>query len=166
MPDVRVLAVTADDLLALRDEAIAVAGPDALARLRTGRPGYRGCTARGADGRLVGFAYGWEGGPGDWWWDLAAGAVNEDVRRRWFADCFELVELAVLPGSRRSGIGTALHDAVLAQSERPHQVLSARCDAEDVRAFCASRGWRTVMEAMRFPGDEASFAILVRDRVV
>jgi GNAT superfamily N-acetyltransferase len=181
MAEPRVLAVNGDDLLALQDEVVAVhstvcrepptsEGPAEIAAFAASlhahvrKPGFRACTARGMDGRLVGFAYGWEGGPGDWWWDIAAGAVTEDVRRRWFADCFELAELAVLPEARRAGVGSAVHDAVLALTERPHAVLSTRSDAGDALAFYATQGWRTVLTALRFPGSDAPFAILVRDR--
>jgi len=119
-----VLLVGADDLLALGDEVVAayaavfgeppvLAGASDVAAYRASlprhvrKPGFRACTARSSDGRLVGFAYGWEGGPGDWWWDIVAGAVNEDVRRHWFADCFVIAELVVLPTARRRGIGAA-----------------------------------------------------------
>jgi GNAT superfamily N-acetyltransferase len=172
MADARVLAVNGDDLLALKDEVagLVAAGPadavpfEASLRAHVRKPGFRACTARGTDGRLVGFAYGWEGGPGEWWWDIVAGVVNEDVRRRWFADCFQLAELTVLPEVKRSGIGTALHDAVLDLTERPHAVLSTRCDDGDALAFFATNSWRTVVTAMRFPGSDEPFAILVRDR--
>ena len=164
MADARVLAVSADDLLELKDEIVAIAGRDTPARLRAARPGFRACTARGTDGRLAGFAYGWEGGPADWWWDIVAGAVSADVRRRWFDDCFELVGLAVLAADRRRGIGGALHDTVLGLTERPHAVLSTRSDATDALAFYAAKGWRTVHAALTFPGNDAPFAVLVRDR--
>ncbi len=183
MPDPRILPVNGDDLLALKDEVSRVhaevsgtpptsEGPAEFAAFEASlpahvrKPGFRACTARADDGRLVAFAYGWEGGPGDWWWDIAAGAVNEDVRRRWFADCFELAELAVLPAFRRAGLGAALHDTLLAATDRPHAVLSTRSEAGDALAFYATKGWRTVVAAMRFPGSDASFAILVRDRPV
>lgn len=172
-----VLRVGPDDLLALQAEVVgayaAVFGKppvsaDAadIAAFRASlprqvrKPGFRACTARATDGRLVGFAYGWEGGPGDWWWDIVAGAVNEDVRRRWFADCFVIAELAVLPAARRTGVGTALHDTLLGATERPAAVLSTRADSADALGFYARRGWRRLLDDVRFPGNDAGWVIL------
>jgi len=172
-----VLLVGGEDLLALDDEVVAayaavfgeppvLAGASDVAAYRASlprhvrKPGFRACTARSSDGRLVGFAYGWEGGPGDWWWDIVAGAVNEDVRRHWFADCFVIAELLVLPTARRQGIGGALLDTLLAATERPAAVLSTRADAHDALAFYAARGWRRLLGDVRFPGSDASWVIL------
>lgn len=172
-----VLHVAADDLLALVDEVVAVyaavfgtppadAGPADIAAFRASlarqvrKPGFRACTARSSDGRLVGFAYGWEGGPGDWWWDIVAGAVNEDVRRRWFADCFVIAELVVLPDARRRGVGSALQDTLLAATERPAAVLSTRADSGAALAFYATRGWRRLLADVRFPGSDARWVVL------
>ena len=172
-----VLAVRPDDLLALDDEVVAVyaavfgepptsAGAAEIAAYRASlarhvrKPGFRACTARSGDGRLVGFAYGWEGGPGDWWWDIVAGAVNEDVRRRWFADCFVIAELAVLPEARRRRIGGTLQDALLAATDRPAAVLSTRADADGALAFYSARGWRRLLADVRFPGSDAPWVIL------
>lgn len=172
-----ILAVGAGDLLALEDEVVeayaAVFGPppvsaDAadVSAYRASLPrhvrktGFRACTARSTDGRLIGFAYGWEGGPGDWWWDIVAGAVNEDVRRHWFADCFVVAELVVLPEARRQGIGSTLLDALLEATERPAAVLSTRSDAEAALAFYAARGWRRLVNEIRFPGSDAPWVIL------
>jgi ribosomal protein S18 acetylase RimI-like enzyme len=174
---VRVLPVAPDDLLALDDEVVELyaaafgapstaAGPADLAAFRASlarqvrKPGFRACTARSADGRLVGFAYGWEGGPGDWWWDIAASAVNGDVRRRWFADCFVIAELPVLPAARRQGIGRTLLDTLLAATERPAAVLSVRADADAALAFYAARGWRRLASDVRFPGSDAAWLVL------
>lgn len=172
-----VLGVGADDLLALDDEVVAAyaavfgeppvsAGAADVAAYRASlprhvrKPGFRACTARSSNGRLVGFAYGWEGGPGDWWWDIVAGAVNEDVRRHWFADCFIIAELVVLPEARRQGIGGALLDRLLAATERPAAVLSTRSDAGAALAFYAARGWRRLVSEVRFPGSDAPWVIL------
>lgn len=172
-----VLLVGADDLLALDDEVVAayaavfgeppvsasaadVAAYRASLPRHVRKPAFRACTARSSDGRLVGFAYGWEGGPGDWWWDIVAGAVNEDVRRHWFADCFVIAELVVLLAARRQGIGTALLDTILAATERPAAVLSTRSDAEAALAFYAARGWRRLVSEVRFPGSDAPWVIL------
>lgn len=178
---VRVLAVGPDDLLGLEDEVVAVyaavfgepptsAGPAEITAYRASlarhvrKPSFRACTARAAEGTLVGFAYGWEGGPGDWWWDLVAGAVNEDVRRRWFADCFVVAELAVLPEARRRGVGGGLHDTLLATTERPAAVLSTRAAATTALAFYAKTGWRRLLADVRFPGSDDRWVILGRER--
>lgn len=176
-----VLLVGPDDLVALADEVVAAyvavfgeppvsAGPADVAAFRASlprqvrKPGFRAATARSPEGHLVGVAYGWEGGPGDWWWDIVAGAVNEDVRRHWFADCFVIAELLVLPACRRQGIGGDLEDTLLDATERPAAVLAARSDAEAAHRFYPARGWRRLLGELRFPGDDARWVIFGRRR--
>lgn len=171
------IRVSPDDLLELEAEVAAVyaavfgepptaAGPADVAAFRASlprqvrKPGFRACTARSSDGRLVGFASGWEGGPGDWWWDRVAGAVNPEVRRRWFADCFIVAELAVRSDARRQGIGSSLLRTLLASTERPAAVLSTRADGDAALTFYATHGWRRLVTDLRFPGSDASWVVL------
>ena len=53
---------------------------------------------------------------------------------------------------------------LLGLTERPHAVLSARSDGTAALAFYAAKGWRIVHDGLRFPGSDAPYAVLVRDR--
>jgi hypothetical protein len=62
------------------------------------RTAFTFVAARTADGALAGFAYGYEGGAGEWWHDLVAAALGADRRADWLAPGhFEFVELQVAP---------------------------------------------------------------------
>jgi hypothetical protein len=68
------------------------------------RAAFRFLAARTEDGQLVGFAYGYEGRPGEWWHDSVAAALAPEQQVMWLAPGhFEFVELQVAPRARRSG---------------------------------------------------------------
>jgi ribosomal protein S18 acetylase RimI-like enzyme len=117
--------------------------------------------ARADDGSLAGFAYGYEGGPGEWWHDLVAGAMSPEQRDDWLAPGhFEFVELQVAPQLEGLGIGGALHDALLAEAEGTTAVLSTEVSNERARGFYARRGWRTLIGEIAFGGDYPPFVVL------
>jgi hypothetical protein len=72
------------------------------------REGFRCVVAN--DDKLVGFAYGYAGWAGSWWYERVSDALSEQQVGRWLEDYFELVELAVLPDRQGEGIGGTLHD--------------------------------------------------------
>lgn len=104
------------------------------------RRGFRLTTAR-ADGRLVGFAWGYTGHRGEFWPDLVLETLPE--MDPWVGGHFEVVELAVLPEHRRHGTGRALHDLLLRDLPHERALLSTTADDADpaVRLY-RSRGWR------------------------
>lgn len=106
---------------------------EVLAR-HVGREGFRLMVARVA-GRVVGFAYGYTGQRGQWWNDVVARAMPEEVAREWLGGHFEFVELAVAPEFQRCGIGTALHDALLEGLPHPRACTGARAAAYSCAAY-------------------------------
>jgi GNAT superfamily N-acetyltransferase len=105
------------------------------------REGFRLVGARDAD-RLVGFAYGYTGEPGQWWTDQIAARVSPAVKAEWVGGHFEFVELAVLPSHGGRGLGAALHDELL--DGLPHRValLTATLDEDDpARRLYRRKGW-------------------------
>lgn len=93
------------------------------------RRGFRLLVATDPPERVVGMAYGYHGDRGQWWHDTVIKRVTPEVAADWFADSYELVELAVHPDFQSRGIGTALVDELL--RERPERtcVLSTRTDS-------------------------------------
>jgi ribosomal protein S18 acetylase RimI-like enzyme len=125
------------------------------------RGGFTFVTARTAAGSLVGFAYGYEGGPGEWWHDRVAAAMSPGQRDDWLAPGhFEFTELQVAPDLEGRGIGGALHDALLADARGPTAVLSTEVSNERARGFYARRGWETLVDEIAFGGDYPPFVVL------
>jgi ribosomal protein S18 acetylase RimI-like enzyme len=112
------------------------------------RDGFRMIAAREGE-RLVGLAYGYVGGPGEWWHDRVSAAMTEEQRDEWLPPGhFELAELMVSPAERRRGLGGRLHDAVLAGLEAPTAVLSTQVNNEPALALYGRRGWERLLEAV------------------
>jgi ribosomal protein S18 acetylase RimI-like enzyme len=105
------------------------------------RAGYRLAVA--FDGSTVaGFAWGYIGQRGQYWTDLVCDALPGEVARDWVGGHFEFVELAVLPGYRRCGIGSRLHDALLAGVSRQCLLSTADDPADPAVRLYLSRGWQ------------------------
>ena len=112
------------------------------------RDGFRAVAAR-EGGRLVGLAYGYLGGPGQWWHGRVAAAMTPAQRGRWLVPGhFELAELMVRVGARRRGLGGALHDAVLDGLASPTALLSTQPDNEAALALYSRRGWEVVVDSV------------------
>jgi ribosomal protein S18 acetylase RimI-like enzyme len=162
-------ALSAEDALAARAEVAEVWTGVSSARLgeilerHAARDGFTFLALR-EDGRLVGFTYGYRGGPGEWWHDLVSAAMDDGQRARWLAPGhFEYVELHVRPDRQGQGHGGRLHDALLArQTGSPTAVLSTQVDNERALGLYRGRGWQIVVPELDF-GSGRLFSILGRD---
>jgi GNAT superfamily N-acetyltransferase len=174
---VRLVRWRGDDLLQRLDDVIAVYGAAmgySVQLLQTRRGYVAGHTRRESfqavatlddDDNLLGFGYGYRGAGGQWWHDQVRNALRRDARKFWLGDCFELVELHVLPAAQGHGIGARqLHELL---STAPHQtVLLSTPEAPEA----TSRAWRLyrrfgfvdVLRHFNFPGDDRPFAVLGR----
>jgi ribosomal protein S18 acetylase RimI-like enzyme len=116
-------------------------------------------------GRLLGFGYGYRSEPGQWWHDQVRAAMRRDARAYWLADCFEVVELHVLPEAQGRGLGAGQLRTLLGLTTSATTLLSTP-EADETR----SRAWRLyrrfgfvdVVRHFMFPGDGRPFAILGR----
>jgi GNAT superfamily N-acetyltransferase len=125
------------------------------------RTAFTFVAARTHDGSLAGFAYGYEGAPGEWWHDLVAASLPAEQRAVWLAPGhFEFVELQVAPELEGKGIGGALHDALLAWARGSTAVLSTEVSNDRARGFYAHRGWQTLIEKIVFGEGYAPFVVL------
>lgn len=115
----------------------------------------------GAD--AVGLALGAGIAAGDWWRDQVFPLLDADVRDRWLGDdCFSVMELAVAPTHRRSGIASALMDALLLDLPYATAVLSRYADADAAGRLYASLGWREIAAGVRI-GASPELCVLARD---
>lgn len=128
----------------------------------TRRPEFRAVASLDAGGRLVGFGYGYRGAPGQWWHDQVRSRLHPQAYRWWMSDCFELVELHVLPGAQGRGLGHRLLRLLLDGVERRTVLLST--PEGDTRAWRLYRrtGFVDVVRGYVFPGDTRPFAVLGR----
>ncbi len=118
------------------------------------RAGFRFVAASEATThQVVGFAYGYTGQPSQWWYDTVAAAMGEPLARVWLADCFEFVEMAVLPVMQGYGIGGRLHDAVLRGLPQCTAVLSTYRGDTNAMMLYRKRGWEALLEDFVYPSD-------------
>jgi ribosomal protein S18 acetylase RimI-like enzyme len=113
-----------------------------------------------ADGRLAGFAYGYHGAAGQWWYERVAAGLDRADRSRWLVDgYFELVELAVDPDFQGRGLGGRLHDELL-DPERGPALLSTQVDNATARRLYFGRGWELVVPELRFARAGELYSVL------
>jgi GNAT superfamily N-acetyltransferase len=146
--------------------------PPSTARQRRGlwldhvrRPGWRAVGWLDPAGPLLGIAYGYTGGPGQWWYEEVRRGLHGDPAG-WTDDYFELTELHVRPDAQGTGLGEGLLRALLAGTDRPHVLLSTpeHGPRPPSRAWRLYRrlGFRDVLREHLFTGDARPFAVLGR----
>jgi ribosomal protein S18 acetylase RimI-like enzyme len=173
----RLVAWQPDDLVRRLDDVVSVYGEamgyrSELLHTRRGyiashvrRSGFRAVATLTTEGRLVGFGYGYLGGPGQWWHDQVRSALPEPARERWLTDSFEVVELHVRPSAQGHGVGARQLRALLAMADGTTVLLSTpEADEQRSRAWRLYRrfGFADVLRHFLFPVDERAFAILGR----
>jgi ribosomal protein S18 acetylase RimI-like enzyme len=149
--------------LAMGYDSSVVAGRYGYAVQHTERPGFRavGAFAESPEGeQLVGFGYGYQVAPGQWWHDQVRAALDRRTAKRWLPEAFEVCELHVHPEHQSKGIGRRLLHALVEGVANPTALLSTP-DA-DTKAFRLYRadGFVDLVREYHFPGDARPFAIL------
>ncbi len=125
------------------------------------RDDFRMVGAFSAD-QLVGLAYGYHGGPGQYWHDLVRLALGERLAGEWLDDAFELAEFAVLPAYQARGIGSRLHNALLSGIPYRTAIATTIRDNNPALDFYLRRGWVILRDDFRFPGAVHEQAIIGR----
>jgi ribosomal protein S18 acetylase RimI-like enzyme len=129
------------------DQAIAHFKANALER-HAARPGFRCCVAVQASA-VLGFAYGYSGGPGMWWYDHVTPAMTPHMIQEWLSDYFEFVEFAVNPDVQRASIGAKIHAAILEGLAQRTAALSVEGTNESAIRFYRKHGWTPILEDFR-----------------
>ncbi len=129
------------------------------------RPGWRAVGWLDPAGPLLGIAYGYTGGPGQWWYEEVRRGLRGDAQG-WTDDYFELTELHVRPDAQGAGLGEGLLRALLAGTDRTRVLLSTpeHGHRPPGRAWRLYRrlGFRDVLREHLFTGDARPFAVLGR----
>jgi GNAT superfamily N-acetyltransferase len=109
-------------------------------------PGFRLVVAREDGGPLIGFAYGYldflEPPAGGWSSRLASALGGE--RYGWLNGQFGFAWFGVRPSFQGRGIGSALHDLLLADLPSDRAWLVCPAHETEVRAFYERRGWEVL----------------------
>ena len=146
----------------------------AIARPAGGTPGdgvrataHRGgATADGEPitGQVVGFAYGFHGGGGQWWHDLVSRTTAIILGSRaaddWFGDSLEIAEVHVLPGHQGRGTGLAMMLRLTAGRPERAAVLSTMDANTPARRLYRGLGFTDLLTGFTFPGTELPYAIM------
>ena len=137
-----------------------------FALAHTRRPSFRAVAALGdGDGigspdELLGFGYGYETAPGQWWHDQVRAALPPELTEEWLRGAFELSELHVRPAYQGRGAGRVLLETLLDGLPQPAVLLST--PEGDTRAWHLYRavGFVDLLRHHLFPGDSRPFAVL------
>lgn len=129
------------------------------AREHSLEPTFRAAGAY-VDGTAAGFAYGYDGTPGQWWYEQVARHLDREQRRRWLEDAFELVEIHVDPRWQARGLGGRLHDLLLGDVRRSTAVLSTPATESRAMLLYRSRGWTTLAEGRLFEGVRDPYRVM------
>ena len=123
--------------------------------------GFRAFGAFNLRGRLVGFSYGYSSQPGLWWREQIAAPMSAEQRAEWLTDAFEVAELHVHPSAQGYRLGSELHDRLMASQTHPTAVLSVMHRSERARKLYERRGWRVIVEELRFSSEPRTpFSVL------
>jgi GNAT superfamily N-acetyltransferase len=124
----------------------------AIMERHAGNPGLRSLAAvEDGSGRIVGFAYGFRGCPGQWWHDVVRSGLTARLGAAaatdWLADALEIAEVHVHPEYQARG------------TERT-ALLSTRDAQTAARRLYLSLGFTDLLTAFRFPGGGPPYAVM------
>jgi ribosomal protein S18 acetylase RimI-like enzyme len=130
------------------------------------RPGWRAVGWIDAAGPLLGIAYGYTGGRGQWWYEEVRRGVHGRPGATLPDNYFELTELHVRPDAQGVGLGEGLLRALLDGVTNGHVLLSTpeHGPRPPGRAWRLYRrlGFQDVLRDHLFTGDSRPFAVLGR----
>lgn len=110
---------------------------------------------------LAGFGYGYQGGPGQWWFGEVARGLG-GPHHPTLADYFELTELHVRPACQGHGIGETVLRALLAPVASGAVLLSTPEGENRAWRLYRRLGFADVLRQFLFHGDGRPFAVLGR----
>ncbi|MGI5270728.1 GNAT family N-acetyltransferase [Nonomuraea sp. CA-218870] len=155
---------------AMRPPADLVAGRRAIMRNHATYPFFQCYFAERRDApegvKVVGFAYGFRGAPGQWWHDVVHRSLAEraglDAADAWLGHAFELAEIHVHPGYQHKGIGRAMITTLCAGRRERTAVLSTHDQPTTARHLYAAMGFMDLLTRFVFPGGYEEYAIVGR----
>jgi ribosomal protein S18 acetylase RimI-like enzyme len=154
---------------AMHVPAIQLPGRRAIMESHVINPAFRAfvVTAPAGDShrlKIVGFAYGFRGGQGQWWHDMVRSALlisyGPTTAGDWLDDSFEVAELHVHPEYQQRGHGTSLLYRLTAQRPERTAVLSTMDSESPARRLYRSLGFADLLTGYRFSGGNEAYAVM------
>lgn len=122
--------------------------------------GYLGVAAVGADGAMVGMAYGYLAQAGDWWSDMVRPHLADTGQLAALSDAFAIAEVAVLPAYQGHGIGGRLLDGLLARIDARRALLGVYTDNPVARHVYEKRGFTVLTAPFRFFAGDRPYVVM------
>jgi GNAT superfamily N-acetyltransferase len=156
------LAIYAD---AMEADASLLPGRRDLMRRHAGYPAFRALNARDADGGpIVGFAYGFHGQGGQWWYDAVWTALLRSAGARaasyWLSDCLEVAEVHVRKTHQRAGTGTRMLTTLTSGRPERTAVLSTPDRDSTARRLYRRMGFSELLTGYNFPGGSPPYIVM------
>ena len=125
------------------------------------KAGFRCAVAWPEPGQpIVGFAYGYSGYPGSWFYDLVSTRLPRETVREYMSDYFEFAELALLPDWQDQGLGGQLHDTLLGELPQRTACLSTVQIETRASRLYRNRGWKTLVTNIDLPGTILKYQVM------
>ncbi|MGQ0845537.1 MAG: GNAT family N-acetyltransferase [Sporichthyaceae bacterium] len=123
---------------------------------------YPGFTAWGAyeGARLVGYCYGTDCVPGQWWFDQIRAGLRSTGHEAWTLDAHAVTELHVLPSHQGRGLGFGLLSRLLAGTDLPIALLSTYDVPTPARTLYRRCGFVDLVRDFRFGLTAQPFALM------
>jgi ribosomal protein S18 acetylase RimI-like enzyme len=161
---------TLDQLLAVYAAAMGAASDElptrrAIMERHSGNPGFRALAVTGADlSRVVAFAYGFTGVPGQWWHDVVKTGITATAgpaaATKWLDDVLEIAEVHVHPACQAQGIGRRMMFALTDGRGERTALLSTRDAQTPARRLYQSLGFADLLTEFQFPGGGPQYAVM------
>jgi len=159
----RLLAIYASAMDA--DPAL-LPGRRELMRRHVSYPAFQALHATSPEpgGPVIGFAYGFHGEPGQWWydsvWSALARTASPAFAAGWLTDCMEVAEVHVDKEHQRSGIGTMMLRGLTAGRPERTAVLSTPDRDTTARRLYRRLGFADLLTGYSFPGGSPPYAVM------
>jgi GNAT superfamily N-acetyltransferase len=136
-----------------------------LMRRHAGFSDFRALLARSTeDNHIVGFAYGFHGQAGQWWYDSVWTALSSTLglasAASWLADCFEVAEVHVDKQHQRGGIGTRMLTMLTHNRPERTALLSTPDRDTTARRLYRRLGFSELVTGYSFPGGSPPYILM------
>lgn len=113
---------------------------------------------------VVGFAYGFGGRPGQWWYDAVWSALRRSMTAAqaatWLSDCLEVAEVHVRMEHQRAGLGTGMLMTLTHGRTERTAVLSTPDRDTTARRLYRRLGFTDLLTGYSFPGGSPPYAVM------